>query len=82
MLPVTHLFGHIMALLHATPDAVIAVSDDGTVRICPRSEVAAGEHAVYSRDRMLSEGLVFTPAALEALAARITAKLSDWELVA
>ncbi|MDA0563476.1 hypothetical protein LG943_03895 [Streptomonospora sp. S1-112] len=82
MPPSTHLFGHIMALLHATPDAVIAVAADGTARVCPRGEVALGEHAVYSRDLMLSEGLVFTPAALEEVAARITAQLGEWDLVA
>ncbi|MDT0303782.1 hypothetical protein [Streptomonospora wellingtoniae] len=78
------LFGHLVALMHATADAVIAVSAEGTARVCPRSEVGAAEREAYSRDLLLAEGVVPTPAALQGVMARIAAELrgEGWDLVA
>ncbi|MUL40674.1 hypothetical protein FZ103_05675 [Streptomonospora sp. PA3] len=78
------LFGHLVALMHATTDAVIAVSAEGTARICPRSEIGAAEREAYSRDLLLAEGVVPTPAALHEVMARIAADAGSehWDLVA
>ncbi|GAB3209275.1 hypothetical protein ACQEU5_20555 [Marinactinospora thermotolerans] len=63
---------HILALMHAPTDAIITVRPEGRVRIVRRHE-AAGDTVVYSQARLLAEGVVFTPAALEELARRLTA---------
>ncbi|GAA4901362.1 hypothetical protein [Streptomonospora salina] len=77
------LFGHLVALMHATGDAVVAVSAAGTARVCPRAELGATEREAYSRELLLAEGVVPTPAALHDVMARIAAELGDgWDLVA
>ncbi|QBI54270.1 hypothetical protein [Streptomonospora litoralis] len=71
----SRLYGHLVALMHACTDAVVAVSPEGSMRVCPRGEVGAAECAAYSRDLLLAEGVVPTPAALQEVAARIAAEL-------
>lgn len=80
----SRLYRPLATLMHAPTDAVIAVSTEGTVRVCPRAGVNGAEREVYSRDLLLAEGVVPTPAALQDVADRITADLgrSGFDLVA
>ncbi|MFC7330840.1 hypothetical protein [Marinactinospora rubrisoli] len=61
---------HLLALLAAPADAVIAVRGDGWVEVVPASR-AAGV-VVYSRERLLEDDVPLTPDALAELADRLT----------
>ncbi|GAA3729535.1 hypothetical protein HDA32_000018 [Spinactinospora alkalitolerans] len=71
---------HLLALMYAPEDAVIIVCPDGWAAVA-RAHQSDGR-VVYSRARLLSDGVVPTPEALAELADRLTGTLVGWELVA
>ncbi|WP_067969670.1 hypothetical protein [Nocardiopsis trehalosi] len=79
--PVT--LAHVALLVVDSPfDTVIATSASGPARVCRRGELRPGEREVYSRQRLVAEGIGATPQDAQALADRLTAELSGWHLVA
>ncbi|RCV53450.1 hypothetical protein DEF23_17375 [Marinitenerispora sediminis] len=61
---------HLLALLAAPADAVIAVRGDGWVEVVPAGR--ARGVVVYSRERLLADAVALTPDELAALADRLT----------